>query len=167
MTALPDTIMPDRALPVVPQIKLPEPQEMRLGLGLGGFSRRFLGAVSLMAAAGVWLLPVVPGDTGLQLIKLLFSVAFAAGGTAGLMATPRRAGPEIRIDPHLRRISLIDHDAKGHVRSEITHDFDALGEVVMRDSWLTARDAGGRQLISLPITDARAEASMREMFARS
>ena len=163
MTALPDTIMPDRALPAAPQIKLPDPPEMPLGLG--GMARRFVGAVSLLAAAGVWLMPVVPGDTGLQLIKLCFSVGFAVGGIAGLMATPRGAGPEICIDPHQRRISLVEHDAKGRVRAEIVHDFDALGEVVMRDGWLTARDTGGRQLISLPITDARVEAALREMFA--
>ena len=163
MTALPDTIMPERALAPVPQITLPDTHGAVPALV--GTARRFVGSALVLTAVGIWLFPVAPGDVGLQFIKLSFSLALLAGAVISLISAPRRAGPHIEIDREKRQISLTDFDAKGRVRAEIVHDFDTLGEVVLRDKWFTARDTNGRQLVSLPIHDAKAESALRDMFS--
>ena len=59
---------------------------------------------------------------------------------------------------------MTEFDAKGRVRSELSHRFDDLSDVVLRDDWLTARDGHGRLLVSLPVRDPRAVKALRAAF---
>jgi len=163
MTALPDTIMPERGRPPMMEITLPDGMDSTHLIKVVVW--RFLSVVSLLAAIGVWIVPSAPQDTLMPLIKLVFSVGFAGGALYFITAMPQETTPEITIDPRNRRISMCEYDAKGTRRKEIVHDFDMLSDVVLRDGWLTAQDVDGRRVLSLPVRDPSAVAALREAFA--
>ncbi|MBU2998330.1 hypothetical protein KO491_00670 [Roseovarius nubinhibens] len=162
MTALPDTIMPDRALPVLPEISMADEEGTKHVLIR--LACRGLGVALIIAAAGVWLVPVAPGDGLMQMTKMLFSLAFVGLGLLGLTWQVDAGLPDITIDPERREIRMTEFDAKGRVRSELSHRFDDLSDVVLRDDWLTARDGHGRLLVSLPVRDPRAVKALRAAF---
>jgi len=165
MTAFPDTFMPDGPLRherIIPQHYIEVAQE-------GGLSRIGLSITAiaaLMAAAGLWLIPVMPGDGAMQLAKLALSASLAMGGTMLLSARNAAGGPEVHIDTVVRRMTVIEKDARGRIRSEIVYPVDALGEMVLRDGLLTARDASGQPLIALPVGDTSVETALLSMLNR-
>ncbi|QYX56037.1 hypothetical protein K1T73_13345 [Roseovarius sp. SCSIO 43702] len=162
MTSLPDTIMPDRALPQMPEIRLAETGSGSAFLTSLGW--RFIAAVAILAALGVWMMPVETGDVIVHVIRAAFSVGFGVAAIYGLNAGRRNALPEIRIDPEARRVTMIEFDRAGHVRAEIAHDFDALREVVLRDGWMTAHDGAGRRVLSLPVADPQMARALKDAF---
>lgn len=166
MTALPDTFMPDgpiRKQQQTPSYYHEEPRENTLL----EIVLRAVGVACMAAAGGMWLIPVVPGDALMQLAKLMLSACMALGGVMIFSGLRRNDGPEVRIDTRARRIMVIERDARGHVRSEISHDIEALSEIVLRDNLLTARDAMGRPMIALPVTDPAVENALLAMLARN
>jgi len=166
MTALPDTFMPDGPLRherLIPQHYVEVAATSRLRRS----AMAIAGASALMAAAGLWLIPVVPGDGAMQLTKLALSMALAGGGAFLLPIRAADAGPEVQIDTVGRRLSIIEKDASGRIQSEIGYSVDTLSEIVLRDGLLTARDADGQPLITLPVGDASVEAAILSMLSRA
>lgn len=165
MTSLPDTFMPDgplrrqRDVPAHFNNALPEISLRRAAL-------RFAAVGSLAAAAGLWLVPAVPGDALMQVSKLALSALLAMGGIAVLTRTRRPGGPEVQIDTRDRRLTIIERDAKGHVTSRQCHAIDELTDVVLREDMLTARDAQGGALPALPVTDAEVRAALTGMLSQ-
>jgi len=70
MTALPDTIMPERGRSPMMEITLPDGMDSTHLIKVVVW--RFLSVVSLLAAIGVWIVPSAPQDTLMPLIKLVF-----------------------------------------------------------------------------------------------
>ncbi|SEK48885.1 hypothetical protein [Roseovarius nanhaiticus] len=164
MTALPDTFMPEGPLRhqrVVPQHHI----EMSDDGGLRRLGMRGTALSLLVASVGLWLVPVIEGDAMMQLFKLAFSAAMAMIGVMLLGARVGPMGPEVRVDPATRRMTIIERGHDGHVRSETVHDIDALGDIVLRDGLLTARCAGGQTLVTLPVSDPRIEAALMRVLA--
>ncbi len=165
MTALPDTFMPDgplrrqRDVPAHFTEVLPENTVRRTAF-------RVAAVGSLAAAAGLWLVPVVPGDALMQVFKLAFSALLAMGGVAVLTRSRGQNGPEVQIDTHGRRLIVIERDANGDVRSERSYAVDGLKEIVLRDNMLTARDAHGSALIALPVTDPLVRAALMGVLSQ-
>ena len=162
MTALPDTIMPERALPNLPEISMADEEQTKQVLMR--LASRGLGAALVFAAAGIWLLSVAPGDTIMQMGKLFISLTFLGAGLFGLTWQGDAGLPDITIDPQKREIRKVEFDKTGQVRSEVVHSFDELSDVVLRDDWLTARDHNGRLLVSLPVRDHRVAFALRRAF---
>lgn len=164
MTALPDTVMPDGP-PRQQHIYHPAEDDCEGGRDpLMRSALRCLGAGAVVAAFGVWLMPSMPGDAAMQLIKLLMSVVLLAAGAILLSVRAGAAGPEIHIDTRARRLTILHQGADGRMRAEVAHDIDALSEVVLRDRLLTARDADGRALFALTIDNPQAERAIRAML---
>ncbi|PVA10475.1 hypothetical protein DC366_09680 [Pelagivirga sediminicola] len=126
---------------------------------------RFAAVASMTAAAGLWLVPVLPGDAVMQLFKLAVSAVLALGGVAILARTRTAQAPEVHVDTQQRRLTIIERDAQGHVRSRQCHAVDGLTEIVLRDNMLSARDTQGAPLFALPVSDPAVEAALRRMLA--
>ena len=112
MVALPDTHMPAAPLKYmnVPQVietrKASNPLKRGLLAGLG--------VATLLAALGVWIVPVDAGDTAMQLVKLVFSISMLVLGMLFVSALDtRNADPEIHLDPHLRQLKVVEYDTNG------------------------------------------------------
>ena len=166
MTSLPDTFMPDGPLRherLIPQHYI----EVTAAGRVRRNAMRIAGITALIAAAGLWLIPVVPGDGAMQLTKLALSMALAAGGAFLLPARASDAGPEVQIDTVARCLTIIEKDTQGRTLSETAYSVDTLGDLVMRDGLLTARDASGQPLIVLPVEDPSVEAALRSMLGRA
>ncbi len=165
MAALPDTFMPDgplrrqRDVPAHFTEALPENKVRRAVF-------RVAAVGALAAAAGLWLVPVVPGDALMQVFKLAFSALLAMGGVAGVTRSRGQHGPEVQIDTHGRRLTVIERDATGHVRSECSYAVDGLKEIVLRDNMLTARDAQGSTLIALPVKAPLVRAALMRVLSQ-
>ncbi len=165
MTSLPDTFMPDgplrrqRDVPAHFNRAQPDMSVRRTAL-------RCAAVGSLAAAAGLWLVPAVPGDALMQVFKLALSALLAMGGIVILTRTRCPDGPEVQIDTRDRRLTIIARDAKGHVRSKQCHSIDGLTDVVLRDDMLTARDAQGGALLALPVTDPAVRAALTGMLSQ-
>ncbi|MFX0542627.1 hypothetical protein ACEWPM_012950 [Roseovarius sp. S4756] len=164
MTALPDTFMPEGPLRHQRQVPLYHMEASETGV-LRRVTSRCTGAALLMAAAGLWLVPVIDGDAMMQLYKLAFSGVLAVVGAILLTGGHAAIGPEVHLNPHTRQLTIIERDAHKNIRSQASHDIDTLGDVVLRDGLLTARCGAGLPLMSLPVTDPKVEAALHDMLA--
>ncbi len=165
MTALPDTIAPTGPILFEDFRRQPDDMTGPAISPLRNLAARVLGVTTLLSAIGVWLIPVMPGDAVMQLVKLALSMSLLMGGITAVMALRSVAGPEIQIDPKKRCLNVIERGAGGRVRHETSYRLDSLSELVLRDNLLTARDAFGRPVLALPVNDARAEAAIRAVLA--
>ncbi|QIE45060.1 hypothetical protein G5B38_05670 [Pseudohalocynthiibacter aestuariivivens] len=170
MTMLPQSALPQTYMPEGPARKeAPIPShhfEAEHESPLRSFVYRCTGVAAMLAAVGIWLVPVVPGDAAMQLAKVVMSAALVLGGGT-LFASLRRAdGPTIEIDTRRRLLTIIDHDTRGKVRMTNVHSVDSLSEIVLRDGLLTARDAQGRSLLAIGVTDEATKMALRQMLGR-
>ncbi|WP_299843096.1 hypothetical protein [uncultured Roseovarius sp.] len=166
MVALPDTHMPDtpikrlEAAEVIAESSSASPLKRAL---LAGF-----GVATLLAALGVWIVPVDEGDTAMQLVKLVFSVSMLVLGMLFVSALDsRHAEPEIHLDPTARRLRIVEVDTRG--KAHVAGDFslDELSDITLRDRHLTARDATGEEVVSVPVRNAAAEQAIREALSQA
>lgn len=164
MVALPDTHMPEAQIksaskPVlIEETSSAPPLKRALMAGLG--------VASLMAALGVWIVPVDAGDTAMQLVKLVFSVSMLGLGMLFISALDNRnAEPEIHLDPKAGQLRIVEYDAKGIARVAGDYALKDLSDVSLRDCHLTARDADGNKIISVPLRNMAAETAIREALS--
>lgn len=162
MNALPATVMPEG--PLMHQDTRDPFQEEATVDPLKRAALRCMGIAAVTAAIGVWMVPALPGDAAMQLVKLTLSLGLLLGGAIMFSALRAVAGPEVRIDPRTRRLTILERGLDGKVRMEISHDIDSLAEIVLKDHLLTARDAQGRPLIALSVTDPQAEGAIRDIL---
>ncbi|RKT34589.1 hypothetical protein BXY70_0607 [Roseovarius halotolerans] len=121
-----------------------------------------LGAALLMAAIGLWMVPAGAGDEPMLIVKLLISAVMLAVGLMLLSGLNEPApSPEIQIDRDRGELRLIERGADGTARLAASHELEALSEVSLFNGVLSARDARGCELLSLPVTDARTRAALR------
>lgn len=165
MTALPDTIMPDGPLKRQSgynpfEEKRRDRAEASLRAGL-----RWLAVAAVVAAFGVWAMPSMPGDTVMLWIKLLLSLTLLAGGVLVFWTMQPVAGPEVRIDPQQRCLTILTRGADGKIHSVAEHDIDSLRDIVLRDKLLTAWDADGAQIFALPVNNRQVEIALRDLLS--
>lgn len=167
MTVLPQTVVPEGPLrheAAIPSHYLEDAQDTLTPLRFALFRCTALAAT--LAAVGLWLVPVDQGDPLMQLFKLFLSASLLFG--AGTLLSSLRApeGPTVEIDPRRRTLTIIEHDARGRVRMQAEHAIDTLSEIVLRDRLLSARDAQGRSLITLPVSDAATHAALARVLGQ-
>jgi hypothetical protein len=164
MTALPDTFMPEGPLRHQSKVPLHHIEISETG-ALRRTGMRCSAAALLIAALGLWLVPAVEGDALMQLGKLALSAVLAMTGAVMLFGRSGIAGPEVHVNTRTRRMTIIERDERGSVRSEICHDIDTLGDIVLRDGLLTARCGAGQPLVTLPVSDPKVEAALMGLLA--
>ena len=164
MVALPDTHMPKSpvkrasAPALIEETSSAPPVKRALLAGLG--------VASLMAALGVWIIPVDQGDTAMQLVKLVFSVSMLVLGMLFISALDSRyAEPEIHLDPKARQLRIIEIDKKGNAHIAGDFHLDDLSDITLKDCHLTARDANGDKIVSVPVRNTAAEKAIRDALA--
>lgn len=125
----------------------------------------FLGVSLVVSAAGLWLFASAPDDAALALIKLLVSVSMLLLGLMFLGGTNRsRDEPELRIDTRIRRLSIVHFGTCGKPSRIEEFDIDSFAEFSLRDGALHARDATGRQVVAIPVSDRATENAIRRSF---
>lgn len=165
MVALPDTHMPETPIkrtskPVlIEETSSATPVKRALLAGLG--------VVALLAALGVWIVPVDEGDTAMQLVKLVFSISMLVLGMLFVSALDaRHAEPEIHLDSKTRQLRIIEIDKRGAAYVAGDYNLNELSEITLKDCHLTARDANGHQIISVPIRNTAAENAIRSALTQ-
>ena len=163
MTALPITTMPEgpirREEPIPSCHGETEPLPVVRRVVLRG-----LGFSAVLAAMGLWLIPVVPGDAMMQLVKVSLSGLLVLVASRCWAALREPIGPTVTINPKTRTLTIIDFDIRGRVRMEASHSIDSLSEVILRDDLLTARDAYGRSLVTLPVSDSATKSALMKVL---
>lgn len=165
MVALPDTHMPKAPIKrtgkpiLIEETSSAPPVKRALLAGLG--------VASMMAALGVWIVPVDEGDTAMQLVKLVFSVGMLGLGMLFVSALDsRHAEPEIHLDPRTCQLRIVEIDKKGVAHVTGDYNLDALAEITLKDCHLSARDTNGDQIVSVPVRNAAAEQAIREALGQ-
>lgn len=166
MVALPDTHMPKNPIKRAAKPILIEETSSAPALKRALLSG--LGVASMMAALGVWIVPVDEGDTAMQLVKLVFSVAMLGLGMLFVSALDSRyAEPEIHLDPKARQLRIVEFDSKGVAHVSGDFNLDELAEITLKDCHLTARDTNGEQIVSVPVRNAAAEEALRAALGQA
>ena len=130
------------------------------GVNLAG--RIFFGTVLSLSAFGLWLIPVETGDSAMQLIKLLVSLAMLALGIMFVFSARATSDmPDIMIDAQARELTLVSRDADGQVLSKEVHKIDDMNEITLRERMFEARDAAGKMIVSLPLPDKATEKALK------
>ena len=127
-----------------------------------------VGSACLMAAVGVWGFQPGAGDAAMQLIKLFVSL-FMLGFGLVLMSSldTEETLPEIHVDPVNRQLRVISTDDCGVLRLNGVYGLDSLSRVSLEGNALTAYDADGAQVLSIPLSDAETEQKLREVFPQA
>jgi len=121
-----------------------------------------LGMALVMISLGLWIVSPMGGDVSLFLIKLVFAVTLLCLGTVFLMSRELdNLTSEIQVDPVARQIRVTRAGKNGQGPVIDVHDMDALADVSLYDSVLTARGADGQLLLALHISDTQTEAALR------
>ena len=125
-----------------------------------------VGTALLLAALGMWAVPA--GDAAMQLIKLFVSL-FMLGFGLVLMSSldTEETLPEIHVDPVNRQLRVISTDDCGVLRLNGVYGLDSLSRVSLEGNALTAYDADGAQVLSIPLSDAETEQKLREVFPQA
>ncbi|PKQ11115.1 MAG: hypothetical protein CVT70_15760 [Alphaproteobacteria bacterium HGW-Alphaproteobacteria-1] len=127
---------------------------------------RLLGGALIGAALGLWLLPSVVADPAMMLMKLLFSLGLFWAGLLALHNARRPdTRPVIQIDRRNAQLRILHPGRNGVPARCVVHRFDALSELSLRDGLLSARDGAGRLIVSLEVSDTRAERHLRQALS--
>ncbi len=128
------------------------PRALRIGAG----------GTLVLIAFGLWIVSPMDGDGAMFLIKLVFSVTLLCMGAVFLMLREADDRPsEIQFDPAARQIRVIRSDGMSAQPGIEVHDIDALADVSLHDSVLTARAADGRLVLAMHVSDPKTEAVLR------
>ncbi len=141
MVALPDT--PDR----MPKVET-RPQSSLCPVIAG--SMRFLGAVMILSAVGIWLVPVTAGDGLMVLMKLLVSVFFGCVGSVIIQWGRDSQFDEIHMDVEARELRHLTRFCDGIPRLRASYAFDDLADIRLTDGQLTVLGRNGNVLVQLP-----------------
>lgn len=120
------------------------------------------GGTLVLIAFGLWIVSPMNGDGAMFLIKLVFSVTLLCMGAVFLMLREVVDGPsEIQFDPAARQIRVIRSDGTSAPPAIEVHDIDALADVSLQDSVLTARAADGQLVLAMHVSDPKTETLLR------
>lgn len=111
----------------------------------------FAGAVLVIAAFGIWLVPGQSWNEGAKLVKVFMSAASLIVGFSFLIPMHRRY-PEVQLDPRAERLDVIERNDFGRISSSKSYDYADLSEVDVRDGIFIAKDHQGRTVVELPLT---------------
>ena len=124
------------------------------------------GAACVMAAMGLWAIP--SEDAAMQLMKLPVSAALFFGGLI-LFRGLREAEdqPEVQIDTARRQLRVFEYDRHGRAVLSACHDIDDLQDLSLSGQTLSARDANGNLVVSMPVPSRAAESRLRKLLSRA
>lgn len=111
----------------------------------------FAGLVLILAAVGLWVLPVNGWDQGAQILKLFLATVSLLGGISLLIPLHRRY-PEVQLDPRAERLEVVERSDFGRVSRREVFNYSDLSEVDVRDGVFIARDHQGRTVVELPLS---------------
>ncbi|MRU14207.1 hypothetical protein FDP25_02070 [Roseovarius sp. A21] len=124
------------------------------------------GTALLLAAMGMWAVPA--GDAAMQLIKLFVSLAMLGFGLVMMSSLDTEDDlPEVHVDPVNRQLRVVSKDDCGALRLKGVYGLDKLSNVSLQGNALTAFDAEGEQVLSIPVSDAETEQKLREVFPQA
>jgi heme A synthase len=125
-----------------------------------------LGTAFLMAAIGMWVVPA--GDAPMQMIKLFVSMVMLGLGLM-LMSSLDQSDdlPEVHIDTMNGQLRLMTTDSCGRLRLSTVYDLDTLSDISLEGRSLTACDAAGHKVVSVPLCDAESEQQLREVLPQA
>ena len=165
MLALPDTAMPETPVKFMSQRPV-----LDLSVNVDPVKQTILACLGfslIMAALGVWAVPVDAGDVEMQLIKLLFSVTMLAIGALFVKSLDRNScQPEIELDTQRRLLRVLSSDKEGRRQEQVCYDISEFSEITLRDRYLTARDAYGKEVISIPIRNTATEKTICDALSQ-
>lgn len=125
-----------------------------------------LGTALLLAALGMWVVPA--GDAAMQLIKLFASLVMLGTGLMLVSALDTASDlPEVHIDSVNRQLRVVAMDPCGDIHLRGVYDLDELSKVSLEGHALTALDAAGNQIVSIPLADPETEQALRDLFPQA
>lgn len=162
MSSATDTQLASNAIPKGEQSNmLLDRLEGTSAVNRGG--RIFFGSALVISAIGLWLIPVTDGDAAMQLIKLLISVMMVSLGMMFIFSLRQSEDlPEVQVDLAKRELRVLKLNRADKSYVEATHSFDSLGRITLEDCHLSAEDAEGNLLVSVPLRDEETAAALRE-----
>lgn len=122
---------------------------------------RFAGAVFILCAPGLWLLPGSNDDPSLMLVKLGASVFFLVCGLALVLCGKGHSQPEAHFDPVRREMRILQRNARGRPSTVLRRAYGSLGAAKITDRQVEIWDVDGSILLRLPLADPEARRVLR------
>ena len=122
---------------------------------------RFTGAVFILCAPGLWLLPGSSIDPSLMLYKLGASIFFVFCGCALILRNKVYSQPEVYFDPVRREMRILQRNDRGRPMTVLRRAYASLGAVRITDRQVEIWDVDGSVLLRLPLADPEARRVLR------
>lgn len=125
---------------------------------------RFTGAVLILCAPGLWLLPGSNYDPTLLLYKLGASIFFAFCGFALILRNKVYTQPEVYFDPIRREMRVLQKNERGRPQTVLRRSYDTLGAAKIRQRQLEIWDVDGSVLLNIPLADQEVRLALRQQL---
>ncbi len=122
---------------------------------------RFTGAVFILCAPGLWLLPGSNADPVLLLHKLGASIFFVFCGLALILRNKVYSQPEVYFDPARREMRILQRNERGRPTTVLRRAYGSLGGARITDRQVEIWDVDGSVLLRLPLVDSGARRVLR------
>ncbi len=122
---------------------------------------RFNGAVLILCAPGLWLLPGANVDPALLLYKLGASIFFLFCGTALILRNKAYVQPQVYFDPVRREMRVLHTNARGRPQTVLRRSYDTLGAAKIGARQIEIWDMDGSILLNIPLVDHEARSALR------
>jgi hypothetical protein len=120
-------------------------------------SMRFVGAVMILSAVGIWLVPAIAGDGMVVLMKLVASVFFGCVGSVLVQWGRDTRSEEIHMDTEARELTHVQRFGDGIPRLRARYRFDELADIRMSDGKLQVIGHDGAVLVRTGLMGAPAK----------
>lgn len=125
---------------------------------------RFTGAVLILCAPGLWLLPGSSFDPSLALYKIGASIFFMFCGAALILRNKAFTQPEVYFDPIRREMRILQKNERGRPKTVLRRSYDTLGAAKIRARQLEIWDVDGSVLLNIPLADQEARLALRQQL---
>ena len=122
---------------------------------------RFTGAVFILSAPGLWLLPGSNADPSLVLYKVGAAIFFVFCGVALILRNKLFTQPEVYFDPIRREMRILLRNARGRPTTVLKRSYGSLGAAKITRRQLEIWDVDGSVLLRLPLADPEAHRALR------
>ena len=129
------------------------------------WAMQLLGAVFVISAMGLWVVPSVSGDPVLLAMKFGVSLLFTLIGLACLSASYTCVQPQAFFDPIRRELRVLHMNESGRPETVLRRSYDALGGVRIGKDKAELWDLDGSLLVTVPYSDPEVRASLRAQLS--
>ncbi|WP_171099764.1 MULTISPECIES: hypothetical protein [unclassified Ruegeria] len=128
---------------------------------------RIAGALLIMIAFSMWLMPGSVMGAEVWPFKLIASLAFLIGGVSLLTVELLDTRPDAYFDPIRREVRILQKNENGRPQTVLRRSYESLGGARFSDDQVELFDVDGSLLMKLPLQSADVSRALKGQLSQN